>query len=457
MNQALNTAEYSLKKSLNRFLSHACFDQNQNQEEPLSPFTRPIGQHALEPLLNWHANTEVECFRSQEALLAQRMLMNVYEQDLVFLPAVGPFDPSALQDFYSPEQRLDGQQIKAPLEEKLFDALHEQIKPTGPWTLDDFEALCHHRLVEVAESDSALCQAIVDCPQPEAAAKYFLMQCAADFLTEASAMGRNVLGAFGPVQSELFKVFIDEYGAGVHHNKHSSLFQDTMKSVGLGTDVHEYWPFYNATSLGLVNYFHFVSANHEHFFKYIGALYYTEASLAHTTIKQTAMLKQIFGEGCDTEYFEEHSEVDVLHADMCINHIIKPLVATYGNGILAEIIVGFEAFRMLQDMADEDFIRQINWHTQLSEYKTKGAAYVTQHIEHLDKAMVTVKRGTRLMTNCVNKDQVLVVYKGKLKVLANPDIDCELTTDEALYIPKHLLYGLEVVGGTCTYALVEAN
>lgn len=457
MNQAVETPQKTSLNYLNNFLSLTPFTQELGLECPRLPFSRPINNEAIDSLVNWQADVNVTSMSSSEALLAQRTLMNVYEQDLVFLPLEGPFDPDTLTQYYSPNQRLSGQFIKADLESKLFDELHDQIKMTGPWTLEDFEAVCSHRIQEVADSESSLCNAIVNCPHPQAAAKYFLIQCAADFLSEASAMGRNVLGSFGPVQSELFKVFIDEYGAGVHHNKHSSLFEDTMISVGLDSSVHHYWQYYTATSIALVNYFHFVSANHEHFFKYIGALYYTEASLAHTTIKQTAMLKEVFGDECDTEYFEEHSEVDILHADMCINHIIKPLVATYGEGILPEILKGFEAFRILQDIADEDLIAQIQWHTNLEEYKAKGAQYIGDNNDCLDKTTITSKRDENTISSSSNKAQVLVVYKGKLEVLANQDITCELTTDESLYIPKNMQYGLSVTSGNCTYAIVEVG
>ncbi|MCH8958661.1 MAG: iron-containing redox enzyme family protein [Proteobacteria bacterium] len=141
-------------------------------------------------------------------------------------------------------------------------------------------------------------------------------------------MARNVLGNFGLAQSELFKVLIDEYGYGVHEAKHSTLFGETLRSRGLSSDVHAYWQFYLASSLALTNYFHFVTRNHEHFFRYLGALYYTEASLAPATRKQSETLRAVHGDRVDTRYFDEHAHIDEDHARMVIDQIITPNTST---------------------------------------------------------------------------------------------------------------------------------
>ena len=215
------------------------------------------------------------------------------------------------------------------------------------------------RLKEIAEADSAVCRAVVSALNPEAAATTFLIQPASDFLSEASAMARNVLGSYGPSQSELFKVLIDEYGYGVHRTKHSTLYRETLESRGLWPQVHAYWQFYLASALALTNYFHYVSKNHELFFRYLGALYYTEASLVHATRHQSDMLHAVWGDDVDTRYFDEHSHIDKHHGRMVIEKIIAPLVEQCGDAIVPDVVRGFEEFRLLQDMADADLIAQI--------------------------------------------------------------------------------------------------
>ncbi|KMQ80554.1 hypothetical protein BPMI_04742 [Candidatus Burkholderia pumila] len=86
-------------------------------------------------------------------------------------------------------------------------------------------------------------------------------------------MARNVLGNFSAHQSELFKILIEEYGYGMHEKKHSTIFEEMMRQAGLNATTHHYWQFYTAPSMALTNYFHYISANHQHFFRYLGALF----------------------------------------------------------------------------------------------------------------------------------------------------------------------------------------
>jgi hypothetical protein len=138
--------------------------------------------------------------------------------------------------------------------------------------------------------NSPVMKAIEDSSNPVHAAKTFLIQLAGDFLVESSAMSRNILGSYGSIQSELFKVVIDEYGYGVHQSKHSRLFEETLESVGLESTPHSYWQFYLTSSLMLNNYFNYISGDHSKFFRYLGAIFYAEnhrvfVATAHHEVK----------------------------------------------------------------------------------------------------------------------------------------------------------------------------
>ena len=283
---------------------------------------------------------------SASALAAQRLLLNIYESDLMFLPQ-GPLAPirQDFNAFYADETKLAGEAIRPTLENHLFGFLEKEIDISGAWNLPAMRAFFDSRLAEANQGDSPLVQEILSTAAPEEAANTFLIQLAGDFLTEASAMARNTLGNFGPPLSELFKVLIDEYGYGVYDQKHSTLFADTLCSVGLLADLHAYWQFYLGSSISLINYFHFVSKNHANFFRYLGALYYTEATLSVANRHQSKMLKEIFGEAVDTQYFDEHVHIDVHHGKMAIERIIEPLIERCGTEIIPEVIRGFEEFR----------------------------------------------------------------------------------------------------------------
>ena len=419
-----------------------------------NPFRRPVRPQDLDKFA-FTVPLDRAAICSGSALAAQRMLLNIYESDLMLLPENNfPAVKNDFRLFYSPENRLSGEQIRATLERHVFGFLDTEIDASGKWSQTDMIAYFDWRLGAVANSESAVAKAVLSAHNPQDAATTFLIQLAPDFLTEASAMARNVLGNFGPAQSELFKVLIDEYGYGVHQAKHSTLFQETLGSHNLSAQVHAYWQFYLASSLALTNYFHYVAKNHEYFFRYLGALYYTEASLVHATRQQSNMLRTVLGKRIDTRYFDEHTHIDQHHARMVIDNIIKPLVQQCGEEIIPEIVRGFEEFRVLQDMADEDLIAQIAWSDQREAYK-----------EHAREIYARVKAGQldcpsesfnepagELSINHVHEvDELMVVEDGTLELVTGYDQSVTLGPGESIIIPRHRLHGSVVLSEECTY------
>ena len=174
-------------------------------------------------------------------------------------------------------------------------------------------------------------------------------------------MLRNLLGNTGDIQSEWFKIVIDEYGYGVHDTKHSTLFERTLESVGLEADVHRYWQYYLPGSLLMNNYFHYLGKNHELFFRYLGALYYTETTLVDFCARAARLLDDVFEGSADVEYFTEHVHIDTHHGRMALEKLILPVVQRYGPVVIPEILKGYEQFQLVAEIADEDFVTQIAW------------------------------------------------------------------------------------------------
>lgn len=278
------------------------------------------------------------------ALMAQRMLLNIYESDLLFLPK-GPLEPIErdFQLFYSDEVKLAGESIRPTLEQHVFEFLDHEIDVSGHWNLAAMKVLFESRLEAANNSESAIVAAVSKANAPDKAAHNFLVQLAGDFLTEASAMARNVLGNFGSPLSELFKVLIDEYGYGVHQTKHSTIYEELLESQGLSSDIHAYWQFYLTSSLALTNYFHYVSRNHSRFFRYLGALYFTEATIPHANRQFAQLFRELFGKDTNTHYFDEHVHIDPHHARMVSERVIEPVIERCGESVIPEIVRGFEA------------------------------------------------------------------------------------------------------------------
>ncbi len=302
-----------------------------------SPYQRPSRPQDVTDSIISSCLTSEQLSHSQH-LLAQRLLLNIYEQDLVFLPKPPmALDLKVFKEFYDPLHAASGKKIRPLLEHYLYNWLKEEVHINGPWCLDAFVAHTDKVLDDVARSDSKLHEVLTTSRHPERAARFFMTQCAGDFLSEASAMARNVLGNSGVYTSELFKILIDEYGYGIDKKKHSTIFEDMLKDMDMSHHVHHYWQFYTPASLSLTNYFHYVSANHGELFRYIGAMYYTEATLALTTQHQSRAIKTIFNGTVSTEYFDEHSHIDVHHGRMALQRLILPMIKQFGNAIIPDL------------------------------------------------------------------------------------------------------------------------
>jgi hypothetical protein len=174
-------------------------------------------------------------------------------------------------------------------------------------------------------------------------------------------MGRNALGNFGPVQSELFKVIIDECGYGVDRTRHSTLFQHVLTSVGLDPTPHSYWGYYLPSTLYTANYYNYIARNHARIFRYLGALLHVESCFRITCRQMAAMMHAVVGPGATVDYFTEHVHIDDHHSAMALDRIIQPAVAQYGTWALEEVVRGFEESRAVGDLHTGGLARQLAW------------------------------------------------------------------------------------------------
>lgn len=420
-----------------------------------NPYRRPVRPQDIETI-DFSRRLSREDYPSAAALTGQRLLTNIYESDLLFLPS-GDFRrvERDFQEFYSDKVKLAGEQVRPLLERQLFSFLEEEIDVSGRWTEAAMRAYFQQRLESITSGESSpLCETIEGAKDPQAAADVFLTQLASDFLSEASAMARNVLGSFGPAQSELFKVLIDEYGYGVHDTKHSTLFEETLKSRNLAFEPHAYWQFYLGTSLSLVTYFHYVSRNHSLYFRYLGALLFTEATLPWANRLQSEMLQRVFGKTVDTRYFDEHVHIDVHHARMALDKIIVPTVEQCGERVIPEIVRGFEEFALLQELADSDLMAQIEWSDTREHYVERARALQSEGAAQSAGALFRESEGELSVPHVHNEDELFLVEEGALDFATGPGTPRRLHAGEGILIPRGRHHGTRVVSEHCTYRAV---
>ncbi len=447
-----------IKRSIQLYAANPLFKDTKEWLIEDNPYRRPIHQSAVRQLDFTGQLARHEVF-SASALAAHRMLLNIYETDLIFLPerdfAAKKMD---FERFYSNENKLLGELIRPTLEAHVFGFFEEEINITGKWSVEALKSYLDSLVEQHEQTELEICAAVLSSRDPEKAALSLMVQVAGDFLSEASASARNVLGKYGAIQSELFKILIDDYGYGVHQAKHSTLFENTMATCGLVSDVHTYWQFYLGSSLALNNYYHYVSRDHSKYFRAIGAIAVAEAMFSHSCRKISEMLHAVFGDKVDTYYFDEHYHIDAHHGRMAFERVVAPAIARCGDAAIGEVVRGVEELRLITALADEDFMAQVAWFDEAEKYKAE-AQQIHRRILSRDmesrKATHVERQHQLSVTQVHDHDELCIVEFGALDLVAGCNQSIRLNAGEGIVIPRHRLHGATIASEECVYHTYE--
>lgn len=445
----------ALREAVVAYASNPIYLDNEEWENHDNPYRRQLRPQVL-PYLDFARVLPRKEITTYDSLAAQRLLTSIYEADLMFLPRRA--DEATWKDFrafYSPDNRARGELVRPSLERFAFGFLDDEVEVSGQWTRESLlEYLAAQ--TDAQPGAGAAREAIAHSTNKERAAKMWLIQFAPDFLSEASPMVRNVVGNYGPAQSEWFKIVLDEYGYGVHDTKHSHLFEKTLESVGLRSDVHAYWQYYLVSSLLMNNWFHYLGKNHELFFRYIGALYYTETTLVDFCRGAIDTLTDVFGDSADLRYFTEHVHIDQHHGRMALEKLVLPLVDRFGEAIIPEIVRGIEQYKVIAEIADRDFADQIVWMDAQPErgrmhapvWEAISSGRVTPPVAHLVEP-----RGELSNTHSHDGDELCHIVSGTMRFVSGFDSYQILNAGEGTVIDHNRLHGAIIESDECVYEI----
>lgn len=422
-----------------------------------NPFRRPVGPPDAARHDFSVPATEAE-FLGRGQLIAGRVLCNAYESDMILLPAAGL--ATAKDDFdlfYGDEVRRLRDRVRPDLERYAFSFLDDAVHVPPVRTLDELQeyfltevggagapadASGVNPAVDASAPVAGTMRAITECRRPEDAAALHLIQLALDALTEASAMARNLGGSYGVEQSELFKIFNDEFGYGVYGAKHSTIFKEMLASVGLRTDVHAYWNFYLTSSLVGVNYFNWLTEDHRGMFRYMAAVTYLEWLFAQGFADTGAMLRAVYGDRVDAKYCDEHAHIDVHHGRMTYENLLLGLARAHGELVIPELVRGIEDTKLLLRLGDADFRAQIAWADTLDEHTEAGASLASSALD--DAVTATLRPDSPFCTDVYESDRLIEVTGGEVDVYAwATDRPHRLGTGDVLLVPRSRLHGLK--------------
>lgn len=432
--------------------SHLFYDDEHRYE--MNFFGRRIRPHVLK-FLDFTTPAPIEELGNYAAFAANRVLFAMNETDFLLLPTTTPFYPDDFDEFYCNERRASAAVGVPFLENYLFGFLSNEIQVSDSWSLKQVKNYFTDFLEssrKIKTLDSA--QAILDSRDPKNIAKDWLVQLAPDFLIESSPMARYASENYGEIGANLFKIIIDELGYGEFEKKHSTLYQRTLMSVGLNDTPHYYWQYYLNSSLLLANYYHMITRNKRHIFRYIGAIYLAETGfMTSCRIWRDALVSAL--PEIDVRYFNEHCHIDIDHSRMALEGLVVPAIERYGPLAAREIVQGFEEARWLGEFAERDFSAQARWKDEAEDNKALHDKIISKvkSTRGIECAQFVEPKGELSVTHSHDEDELCHVVSGEMEFLNGFEKSTILGPGEGIIIKKNRLHGALISSEECIYEI----
>ncbi len=165
------------------------------------------------------------------------------------------------------------------------------------------------------------------------------------------------------------------------------------------------------------------------------------------------MLRNVFGEGINTRYFDEHNHIDEHHGRMALDRVIAPAVERMGEPWLNDVVRGFEEIKMLQEMADRDIIEQICFSDRLFKAQLAGEyCNVDEGIWGDSGTDYFGEEANELsVTHIHDTDELFQVIEGSLDFTAGATHSITLSDGDSIVIPAGRLHGTKVTSPMCKY------
>ena len=272
-------------------------------------------------------------------------LLRAYQSRYVLLPSAGAVGDAVeqLRRRYDPQSLAWVGAAKTTLEDHLITPLIDEARAAAVGR--DWAAYAADLVTRVrAEPETPFVAFLRTSPNRQAHYRNFLLQSSADLLAEASASALGVIGEFGPAQSALFRILIDEFGYGAHERKHSVLYRAVMRDFDLPDEYNACWRLFDTSALHLHNTIHALFQSPRYLFLQVGFLLHAETAYQRSTRDHFRYLAA-FHPDADARYFGEHAHIDLHHTRMVIEEVAAPLVATHGPEVGFEIVAGAELTR----------------------------------------------------------------------------------------------------------------
>lgn len=414
-----------------------------------NPYRRPVRPDDLE-WLDYSGPMPAENACKLSALLGHRMLRNVYDGDLLHLPATPDrANRSDLHSFHDPRTRVLAALARPVLEAHVFAPVADIGTEGAGGTVDAALADVSAEIERRRSAPGAAWEAAAKAKHRREAANFVLLQLGAYRPAAAAALGRLTLGEYDQAHPDLRGILLS------HHDRwvaQAPAWTRLLAAAGLTPGAAAYWQLYLGSSLGRGNLLHHLSSAPEKLAVALGAHVHELLDQSVTVEPAGSLLRAAFdtddgarlpGPGPDT--------AGLLRT---VDAVLTPLERRDGPQAVADFRRGFAQGRWYADLWDADLAEQLSWADRIEEYQEK-AEKIDQHLsnEGIEVDLDTfVESNEETSTTHVHDDHRLVmIEKGQMHFWNNTTHKIELVEGDKLLIPVSRLHGSTVLSGECTY------
>jgi hypothetical protein len=177
-------------------------------------------------------------------------------------------------------------------------------------------------------------------------------------LVEASQLSRTLGGVSNEIHAMMTRVFLEEYGGGRLHRKHSTFFSAMLRELGMNTEPEAYFDLVPWEVLASINHSFLLSERKRFYLRYVGGLLYTEISVPTAFDNYRAAAQRLKLPEAARGYWDLHIKEDKRHGQWMLHDVALPLAEKYPESAW-EIILGYDQQKLISDRAGAGIARSV--------------------------------------------------------------------------------------------------
>ncbi|OHV29650.1 peptide synthetase [Pseudofrankia sp. EUN1h] len=417
------------------------------------PYRRPVRPADL-AWLDYGRPLRPEEVLKLSGLLGHRMLRNIYDADLLYLP---PNRNQAAErdaaDFYGEANRLRGALAQPVLEHHLFSYLSAQ-RPSPPddaggASLGGLRRALHGYWEERRDHPGDAFAVLRGTRDRREAATFALLQLSAYLPAARAATAWASLGEYDLAQPGARALLLGDYQRWVAG---SADWAALLAAARLTPGVGAYWQLYLNTSLARGNHLHQLSRSPRRHAELLGAFVHQRIDDAAVAATWADAVEDGLGER--PAFFTPAPAVTPAALDDLVDTLLAPLLALYGDAALTDFHAGFTDAAHLARRWDRDLAEQLAWADSIDEHKAKAEAidaYLTAERIEVDLDTFVESCDETSTTHVHDEHRLVMIESGDMHFWNNVTHKIELSDGDKILIPKSRLHGSTVLSGSCTY------